>query len=967
MRKTLSLLPFVLLLATFGAAVFLFWQGLSNAQPRLDAVPSAHSDPVGEAPNLSKAAHPPTPVKSDEPGRVVDLGTVSAAAGGEVSEILLRGRLVDRKGQPVADAGLELRSWSFTVSGTGQAPRKALSDADGRFSFVVARGMNGRLSLDGGDRVFRQGRIQLAELASDHDLGDVEVLTASRIRGVVKNVRGQPLPGISVKAHLGAFSLGVSSTSTTRDDGSFEIGQLHPGSWQLRTASPSHLPATVALQVGPEEQVEGVVLELREGSSVAGRVVDDRGLPVPDFKVGIRRSENFGGLSIERFTLEEATRTDEHGMFVVAGIEQPVATIRAFGNGYTSALQADVPVGTVDLLLRVSRLGSVSGTLQDMSGLPIAGSTVSVERVDGDRPGLGGMFRAAGEAIETAADGSWRIESVEPGDVVVRAEGPEHLPAESLPLVVQAGRTTEAVKVVADRGAALRVTVTDAEGRPVEGAAVKVHRERHDAAEGVRVSIRSVAGFGVVDGSPPQREASTDESGVAMLYGLEDGAMLATAEHGALAPSFPQRIVMPAIGLVDAELQLREPGFAEIEVRREDGATTTHDVQIEGPMHGEDTSSVRSVQTDDRGRLRSGPLLPGEYEASIGRDQTASIGNGGFVFMSGTKKVMESTRTTFRVVAGETTKVEVIVPVLTTLTGRVTDPDGPVADIEVELLHRSHGDDPMSGLSMIGMGSTPKTKTDEQGRYSFEQLEPGEYDLRWGKQSQFVKDQMRLQVIAGQQEQWQDLQLRYGSFRVRVLGADGMPLEGAKVTLQRVKEDADGGPRIQIAFATAAGDVSGGSFMSMTLGDKPKATTNIDGIAVIQEVPLGNYRADVTAAGHVRANSEPRFVVEGRMADAGDLALSGAGRIDGSVVDARGNPVGMALVFCRPVGHVMADRPRPAHTEDGTFKFDSLPAGRYELRAQRLGPDSGEGPAQEVVVDPAGEPAKVQLRLADQN
>ncbi len=397
MRKTVSLLPFVLLLATIGAAVFLFWQGASDTQPRPDAVSSAHSDPVSEEPNVPQVADPSAPVMKDQPGRVVDPGTVSAGAGVVASGILLRGRLVDRKGRPVADAGLELRSWSFSVGDMDRATREAESDSDGRFSFVVARGMNGRLSLVGGDRVFRQGRIHLSELAGDHDLGDLEVLTASRIRGVVKDVRGQPLPGISVQANLGALSFAGSSTSTTSDDGSFEIGRLYPGSWQVRTASPNHLPATVELQIGPEEQVEGVVLELREGSSIAGRVVDDRGLPVPDFKVGIRRSEDFGGLSIERFTPEEATRTDEHGMFVVAGIEQPTATVHAFGNGYTSAQQADVPVGTVDLLLRVSRLGSVSGILQDVSGLPIAGSKVHVERIDGGRRGSRHTHRRASQ------------------------------------------------------------------------------------------------------------------------------------------------------------------------------------------------------------------------------------------------------------------------------------------------------------------------------------------------------------------------------------------------------------------------------------------------------------------------------------------------------------------------------------------------------------------------------------------
>jgi hypothetical protein len=103
-------------------------------------------------------------------------------------------------------------------------------------------------------------------------------------------------------------------------------------------------------------------------------------------------------------------------------------------------------------------------------------------------------------------------------------------------------------------------------------------------------------------------------------------------------------------------------------------------------------------------------------------------------------------------------------------------------------------------------------------------------------------------------------------------------------------------------------------------------------------------------------------VVERQTADAGDVALVGAGSVRGDVVGVDGGKVALGLVEHRPVGD--AEWGQQVVVNGGRFRINSLPAGRRELRARRIGLDGQQGepgPVVEVEVK-AGEAATAQLR-----
>ena len=293
----------------------------------------------------------------------------------ESAKAMLRGRLVDREGQPRVGVELAADVWTMDVVdvSSGSAPggrrSKATTDDEGRFELHVPKGEQGSFELLDSALVFAESQ-QFRGASSDQELDDLLVLRAGRIAGVVQDEHGAPIADVRVEAHLGALGIASQSTTTTAEDGTFSVGRLRPGKWTLRTASSSYLPANEPIELAPEEQRTGLVVVVHEGLSIAGRVIDERGVGVAGMKVVSQRAERVGAVEMQRFSGDEATITDAQGRFTLAGLEGEQATVRAYGDGHSSVTQRDVAVGTASLELRVQRLASIAGELVTTEGAP---------------------------------------------------------------------------------------------------------------------------------------------------------------------------------------------------------------------------------------------------------------------------------------------------------------------------------------------------------------------------------------------------------------------------------------------------------------------------------------------------------------------------------------------------------------------------------------------------------------------
>ena len=930
----------------------------------------------------------------DDAGRTAAEPVAAVAGAGNV---LVRGRVVDAAG--AARAGVEIvlttraaidvdddfvfESFTRPSAVTSEGPRVRSGD-DGRFAVALPRDRNGALGLADADLVFFAGNApRVRGGKGDQDLGDVAVVRASVVRGRVQDEAGAPLADVRVDADRGLFGPMGRGGVRSAADGSFTLAALAPGALTLRAGLAGYLPSSQELELQAEEQRDGLVVTLRTGKAIAGRVVDDRGVAVAGIRVGFNRLEMRGGIGFERFVTEEAATTDANGWFALAGLGDDAVTLRAVGKEHAPATMAEVAVGTLDVLLRVERFGAIEGVLVGADGAPIAGSEVRLGAPGdgfeflGEADQVGGVARTRNGAARSGADGTFRIEGVKPGKLTIRATGKGHRPARLDGVQVAAAQTSKGVRLVADRGAVARVRVVDAAGVPVAGAKVRVDTPSPRGqgmtigADGsMQVAIQSTTV--VTDGDETQflgptalGRATTDADGRCEIPGLPAGDVEVQATHPDHAAALPAATVLPATGGVDVQLALRQPGFVAVTVLGSDG-TPVAEADVFVARAGDDSGDRKRLRTDAEGKAMSPALLPGEYTAVLARAAKSNSGRPaaglGFVVMGGGADVLEGSRIAVAVPAGRTVEATLRQPVLARVLGVVTGADGPVAGCVVELVRGGE-------MSFGGFGaSSPKATTGADGSYVFEGVDAGDYTLSYGRAKAMAQAEASLAVPSGVAEVRQDLALRTGAARLRVLdAATGQPIAGADVEIRRAAGADGGGNRGMaggISFGvsmTATGGDDEGGMTTMTFGEQ-KARTDEQGVAVFEDVPVGSWQFAVAHKGHVGKDAGPVVVAERQTADAGDVALAGAGSVRGTVAAADGGKLRIALVEHRRVGETAWGDRVPA--SGGKFRIPNLSAGRHELRARRIGPDGDTGdagPVVEVEVK-AGEAAQVELR-----
>lgn len=257
--------------------------------------------------------------------------------------------------------------------------------------------------------------------------------------------------------------LGVTFSASTNTDGRYEIRDLPAGRYTVSVTRSGYLRWTYgqrrAFEQGKllhvlEKQVVGNVdFVLPRMSLITGRIYDEAGEAISDVQVlamramyydGRRRLVPVAGGGI-------AARTDDVGQYrmlgLVPGTYLVMATMREtwaisengreqmFGYAPTyfpgtmslkDAREVTVGVGQeashTDFALIPGRAADVSGRVFDSQGRPFAGGQVRISQ-DYRGAGFGGVIMLGGPTVTVAADGTFRIRSLAPGEYKLRVGG----------------------------------------------------------------------------------------------------------------------------------------------------------------------------------------------------------------------------------------------------------------------------------------------------------------------------------------------------------------------------------------------------------------------------------------------------------------------------------------------------------------------------------------------------------------
>ncbi len=950
-------------------------------------------------------------------GEIRDGIELRASPGGRV-----RGIVLGADGAPVAGAAVSVRPGlnSFFGQITERQYRwlDAVTGPDGRFDLPgVPAGLGYTVSASAAD-------IALEEVHGvDVKVGQVSEVAlrghqGAIVAGRVLDTQGAPLPHASVAMVYLDISRVLFSADGRQEpietdaDGHFRVEHVASGRVAFVAAAPGLAPSRIEeLAVVDGGVYDDLVLQLTDGATVRGRVVDDEKKPVAGAAVEMRPFERPDDPQFLKMMLKvrrvEAT-TDADGRFECKGLTGERVVVQAGKAGYTTAVRFGVKLDEPDLVVEIQRGAVVRGKVV-AGDRPLARFRVDTrtseipkaepaeasgergqrprrearDRDDRGGPPFGRGMRTGtvqlpeGQAMfdggfDRGLDGNWRefqtadgtfeLRGIPPGRVRVRvrAEGcidPANQEVDLLP-----GQTSDVLVFAVEAGEAVGGHVIDeATGKPVSDAQVTAYRQRDDGERrgGGLFSIDPEDfDFLALSSATNQRSAISDSKGRFHIASLSPGKYRFTARHPDKAKSSAK----------DVEVKVGVP-TPDIEIRLDDGGGIEGNVTGLGQRPLADAlmvavslqaGTMRSTTTDKAGYYRIDGLPSGRYVVFKSRmDERAD--NIGLELMSNMrlKSIGVKQGQIVRLDVHDDSEDGVRVH------GVVREGTAPVPRALVTLLGTDRD-------GLLGMGIRANA-AGLDGRYELPGIKPGDYVMQVTRfQGQPVQTTFEVEIPEDTRDFQFDISLPTSSIRGRVIDTRGNPVAGTQITL-----GSDQG-----SLGAAEGLIG-----LIAQNGLAQARTGAEGEFTLRSVAPGTYR--VTAGSrlgrgrrggggedgdaHGEASIE-NVVVDGVTNVEGlVVTVPMAGRISGIVVDGSGNPVRNAEIAyvetsakrtkakSNPMLDLIAAQPRPIRSgEDGRFEIKGLTPGVYDLRVESEALEAGKATDVKVGEDAASD---VTLRM----
>ncbi|MEN8151454.1 MAG: carboxypeptidase-like regulatory domain-containing protein, partial [Planctomycetota bacterium] len=305
----------------------------------------------------------------------------------------ISGRVIDGAGQPMG----RIRLYSNPVEG-GSRSSNTQTDADGTFELVG-------LSF-GSHNIRVEARGEFASVTEPNVGAGTEGITitigkAQVIEGIVVDMNGTPVNGVSINARPMPGSTGTHRWSRTRNDGTFKVTRLAPGNYQLTFTATGRFATQTISDVA--SGASGVAVQMYVGEMIAGIAVDRAGKPVRGSR--IKAVPIHGGPS-------SSASTNHEGKFKIVGLEQGPHRLTASANsaGYLLEEPVEAETGKKDVKL-VLHLGlSIRGQIVDATGRGVRGWVYIVSG--------GGSYR--GRWYSADRDGNFSIVGLPEGKLKIR-------------------------------------------------------------------------------------------------------------------------------------------------------------------------------------------------------------------------------------------------------------------------------------------------------------------------------------------------------------------------------------------------------------------------------------------------------------------------------------------------------------------------------------------------------------------
>ncbi len=431
--------------------------GVTDSEGRFELhhVPPGSADLVGWASGFLPTVGPELELSEGGSALAPDFTLESGPA--------VAGRVVDSAGKPLAGARVRWNPVDIEAFGFSFAP--LLTQAVEGFDFPLT-GADGRFQAGPfpGEPPFELSASKpgYADAEKSWSPGEAEAPFEIALH------RGGAVEGIvmdgAARKPVTSFTVGCGEQIALRSDdlagknpfsggrlfedpqGRFRLEPLEPGKTRLHVSAPGFVPArTEGLEIVESETLRGVIVTLQPGGIVRGRVLDPFGAPVagamvfwaPDATAEVdgapaeepresARTPSAGDLppGLRQFAAalgflgDASDATDADGRFELTGVAPgrvlAYASHRSFATRASAAVSVEAGRPTEGVLIELSQGGSLTGTVSDRHGRPVAGVIVLAIAPNTMEEGKNGADGVAYQDL-SQADGRYRIERMAGG------------------------------------------------------------------------------------------------------------------------------------------------------------------------------------------------------------------------------------------------------------------------------------------------------------------------------------------------------------------------------------------------------------------------------------------------------------------------------------------------------------------------------------------------------------------------
>jgi RNA polymerase sigma factor (sigma-70 family) len=378
--KTVTIAAAVFLIGT-GVLVHSYWNSFNHTSTSAQVVrtePIAVQSVVEKADSTStanvqvpsKPAEPPQvnpPVNLSQNNSGKDPASLSQDTGEAKSGTGISGIVLDKStSKPIKDAEI----WYGRESSSS-----VLSDTNGRFELLGMKPMPRQLIfVIAKSYISRTIVLEIIKDKMYHDF-KVELVSGSRVSGIVSDPNGNPIEDASVKT----FSF-TNRPVKTNKNGEFEIDGMDPafGRYSLHTAHPNYPAMSTEFSPAAAGQTAIVDVILTPGITVHGRITNTQGLPLPNVSVGNTTSPLMWNCI--------KTKTDKDGMYTLKNIIEGDFVIWAVAKQYAPYVEQtvlDSSQSTKLINIQLADPCPIHGKIIDAMGNPVPGVNISLSEYKG--------------------------------------------------------------------------------------------------------------------------------------------------------------------------------------------------------------------------------------------------------------------------------------------------------------------------------------------------------------------------------------------------------------------------------------------------------------------------------------------------------------------------------------------------------------------------------------------------------